>query len=360
LIVRTIIIKETHMKKLNSYDVTYCVAHEKSGRGALRSLLSRFGAMLVAMLVILPVAQAQSPYPSHPVKLVVPFGAGGSADMLGRLLADRLGTALGKPVIVENRPGATGTVGATAVARSTPDGYTLLLVFDGTVGIAPVLRDDFPFNPIKDLAPVAKLADVELVIAANPSVPARNIMELQRYSVANPDKLSYASPGLGSTAQMAGELLRLQAGINWVHIPYGASGSGKFVVDVIGGNVPIAIISVAVAAPFIVSNKLVGIGVPSAQRNAAIPDVPTFREAGLTGFDVASWFGLAAPGGTPKNIIDILNRETKVILSDPTVVERLQKAGMSPSWSTPAALGQLIQDDLKKWGAVAKSTKGKI
>lgn len=328
----------------------------KDQRGACRltNWVARFAALLLVPLLMLPLSQAHAAYPDKPIKLIVPFGAGGSADMLGRLMADRLGAVLGQPVIVENKPGATGSVGAATVARSEPDGYTLLLVFDGTVGIAPVLRKDFPFDPLKDLTPISKLADVELVIAAHPSVPARNIMELQQYSAKNPDKLSYASPGVGSTAQMAGEMLRTQAGINWIHIPYGASGSGKFVVDVIGGNVPVAIISVAVAAPYIQSDKLVGIGIPSAKRNAAIPNVPTFQEAGLTGYDVASWFALAAPDGTPENIVNLLNAEIKKILAEPAVVERLAKAGMVPDWSTPAELGQQIQSDLNKWTEVAK------
>lgn len=324
-----------------------------------RKLFMRLAGVLVVPLLAMPIAQAQANYPSQPIRLIVPFGAGGSADMLGRLLAERLSATFDNPVVVDNRPGATGVVGASSVARATPNGYTLLLVFDGTVGIAPVLREDFPFDPLKDLTPVAKLADVNLVIAANPSVPAKNIVELREYSVQNPDKLSYASPGVGSTAQMAGELLRLEAGIDWVHIPYDASGSGTFVVDVISGHVPVAIISVAVAAPFIKDNKLVGVGVPSAERNAAIPDVPTFREAGLTGYDVASWFGLAAPGGTPEAIVDRLNLALKEILAEPAVIERLEGAGMTPAWSTPQALGQLIQSDLTRWGEVAKKTEGR-
>jgi len=308
----------------------------------------------------LAAARAQASYPNKPITLVVPFGAGGSADMLARLLGERLRTALSTPVIIENRPGATGAIGATSVARAEPDGYTLLLVFDGTISIAPLLQDNFPFDPVKDFEPIAKLADVDLVIVANPSVPAKDITELLAYSKANPGKLSYASPGMGSTAQMAGELMRLKGGMDWVHIPYGASGSGKFVLDVIGGSVPIAFISVAVAAPFINDKRLVGIGVPSAQRNPAIPDTPTFSDAGLTGFDVASWFGLSAPANTPQPIIDRLNQELKAILAEPEVVARLHGAGMNPSWSTPQAMGELIQSDLTRWGEVAKSTKGQM
>ena len=322
-----------------------------------RSYFSRLGSLVAMALfaLFLPSTHvnAQSAYPNKPIKLVVPFGAGGSADMLARLVGDRLRASLGTPVIVENRPGATGVIGSTAVARAEPDGYTLLLVFDGTISIAPVLDPNFPFNPLKDIAPISKLADVDLVIAANPSVPARNIKELLAYSQAHSGKLSYASPGMGSTAQMAGELMRLKAGMDWVHIPYGGSGSGKFVLDVIGGTVPVAFISVAVAAPFINDKKLVGIGVPSAQRNPAIPNTPTFREAGVSGFDVASWFGLAAPANTPATIISRLNQDLKSILSDPEVIAKLQSSGMTPAWSTPQSMGKLIQEDISRWAEVA-------
>lgn len=335
-----------------------------SGASSRRRFINRLMAVVatpcIAIGLLSSPANAQEAYPSKPIKLIVPFGAGGSADMLARLLGDRLRVALNTPVVVENRPGATGVIGATTVARAEPDGYTLLLVFDGTVSIAPVLQDNFPFDPVKDLAPIAKLADVDLVIAANPSVPARNITELLAYSKANPGKLSYASPGMGSTAQMAGELMRLKGGMDWVHIPYGASGSGKFVLDVIGGSVPVAFISVAVAAPFINDKKLVGIGVPSAQRNPAIPDAPTFQEAGLTGFDVASWFGLAAPAKTPQPIVDRLNQELKSILAQPDVISRLHGAGMNPAWSTPQGMEKLIQSDLARWREVAKNTKGQM
>ena len=329
-----------------------------------RSYLAKLGTLVALPLLAFSLSStpvsAQGAYPNKAIKLVVPFGAGGSADMLARLMGDRLRAVLNTPVIVENRPGATGVIGATAVARAEPDGYTLLLVFDGTVSIAPVLQANFPFNPIKDLAPIAKLADVDLVIAANPSVPAKNIKELLAYSNANPGKLSFASPGMGSTAQMAGELMRIKGGMDWTHIPYGASGSGKFVLDVIGGSVPVAFISVAVAAPFINDKKLVGIGVPSAQRNSAIPNTPTFQEAGLTGFDVSSWFGLSAPAHTPEPIITRLNQEIKTILADPEVIAKLKSSGMNPSWSTPQAMGEMIQQDLVRWGEVAKSTKEKM
>jgi tripartite-type tricarboxylate transporter receptor subunit TctC len=321
-----------------------------------RLQLARFGALVAAPLLYPLLARAQEPYPNKTIKLVVPFGPGGSADMLARVIAEGLTASLKKTVIVENKPGATGVIGAAYAARAEPDGYTLLLAFDGTVAIAPAIQANFPFDPLKDLAPVSKLADVDLVVVVNPSVPARTIKELIQYGKANPGKLSYASPGMGSTAQMAGELLRVKAGLDWVHVPY-ASGSGKFVLDVIGGSVPAAFISVAVAAPFIADKKLVGVGVPSAQRNRAIPDVPTFRESGLPGFDAASWFGLSAPAATPKDIVERLNKEVHAILSNPATAKRLQDAGLNPSMTTPAEFGALIRSDLAKWGEVARQAQ---
>lgn len=318
-----------------------------------RSRLARLAALLSAPLLFPLAARAQSPWPSKPIKLVVPFGPGGSADMLARVVGEGLGAALKQTVVVENKPGATGAIGAAYAARSEPDGHTLLLAFDGTVAIAPAIQPNFPFDPQKDLAPVSKLADVDLVIVVNPTVPARDIRQLIQYAKANPGKLSYASPGLGSTAQMAGELLRVKAGLDWVHVPY-ASGSGKFVMDVVGGSVPAAFISVAVAAPFIADRKLVGVGVPSAQRNRAIPDVPTFRESGLAGFDAASWFGLSAPAGTPKDVVERLNKEVHAVLANPVTAKRLQDAGLTPSMGSPAEFGALIRSDLAKWGEVAK------
>jgi tripartite-type tricarboxylate transporter receptor subunit TctC len=318
-----------------------------------RTQVARLGAMACAPLLAPLQGWSQEPYPSKPIKLVVPFGPGGSADMLARVLAEGLGAALKKTVVVENKPGATGTIGAAYAARSEPDGYTLLLAFDGTVAIAPVIQPNLPFDPLKDLAPVSKLADVDLVIVVNPAVPARNIKELIQYGKAHPGKLSYASPGLGSTAQMAGELLRVKAELDWVHVPY-ASGSGKFVMDVVGGSVPAAFISVAVAAPFIADRKLVGIGVPSAQRNRAIPEVPTFRESGLPGFDAVSWFGLSAPAATPRDIVERLNREVHAVLSNPATAKRLQDAGLTPSMGSAAEFGALIRADLARWGEVAR------
>jgi len=188
-------------------------------------------------------------------------------------------------------------IGAAEVARAKPDGHTLLLGFDGTIAIAPVIQANVGFDPLKDFSSIARLADVGLVVAVHPSIPARDMRQLIDWSKANPGKLSFASPGPGSTAHLAGEQLRLEAGLDWLHVPYGASGSGKFVNDLIGGSVPAALISIAVAAPYIREGRIVGVGVPSLAPNVAIPDVPTFAVAGLERFNVSSWFALLGPAG---------------------------------------------------------------
>ncbi len=293
-------------------------------------------------------------YPARPVKIIVPFGAGGSADMLARVLGEGLAKDLGQSFQIENKPGATGVIGTTEVARAKPDGHTLLLGFDGTLTITPFIQNNVTFNASKDFAPISKLTDVAFVVVVNPSIPVKNIKELVEYSKANPGKLSYASPGLGSTAHMLGEQLRLEGGLDWVHIPYGGSGSGKFIIDVIGGSTPAAVISIAVAAASVREGKVLGVGVPSNEINPALPLVPTFGQVGFERFNVASWFGLLAPIGTPDHIIHKLNGAVAKVLATDTFRARMTIAGMDVTPSTPLALGQLITSDLQKWGKVAE------
>ena len=290
---------------------------------------------------------------SRPARLVVPFAAGGSADMLGRVVADGLSRALGQTVTVENKPGATGVIGAAEVARARPDGQTLLLGFDGTLAIAPVIQANVSFDPLKDFSPIGKLADVGLVVAVHPSIPARDMRQLIEWSRANPGRLSFASPGPGSTAHLAGEQLRLEAGLDWLHVPYGASGSGKFVNDLIGGSVPAALISIAVAAPYIREGRIIGVGVPSPAPSSAIPGVPTFAQAGLERYNVSSWFALLGPAGMNAMQVERLNGALRQILLSAAVGERLTKAGMEPTPTSAAELSQIIAADLAKWQKVA-------
>ena len=302
---------------------------------------------------VIGLAQIET-YPTRPVKIIVPFGPGGSADMLARVLGEGLSKEFGQSFQIENKAGATGVIGTTEVARAKPDGHTLLLGFDGTLTITPFIQKNVTFSATRDFAPISKLTDVAFVIVVNPSIPAKNMKELVAYSKANPGKLSYASPGVGSTAHMLGEQLRLEGGLDWVHIPYGGSGSGKFIVDVIGGSTPAAVISIAVAAPSVREGKVIGVGVPSSQPNAALPQVPTFAQAGLEKFNVASWFALLAPAGTPDSVINKLNTEVAKVLATDAFKARMAIAGMDVTPSTPAGLAALIASDLKKWEKVAE------
>ena len=298
-------------------------------------------------------AQTES-YPTRPVKIIVPFGPGGSADMLARVLGEGLAKEFGQSFQIENKAGATGVIGTTEVARAKPDGHTLLLGFDGTLTITPFIQKNVNFNASKDFAPISKLTDVAFVVVVNPSIPVKNIKELVEYSKANPGKLSYASPGVGSTAHMLGEQLRLDGGLDWVHIPYGGSGSGKFIIDVIGGSTPAAVISIAVAASSVREGKVLGVGVPSSQINSALPNVPTFGQVGFERFNVASWFALLAPIGTPDHIVKRLNAEVAKVLATEAFKARMAIAGMDVTPSTPTELAQLIASDLKKWEKVAE------
>ena len=229
-----------------------------------------------------------------------------------------------------------------------------MLGFDGTLTITPFIQKNVSFNASKDFAPISKLTDVAFVVVVNPSIPVKNIKELVEYSKANPGKMSYASPGVGSTAHMLGEQLRLEGGLDWVHIPYGGSGSGKFIIDVIGGSTPAAVISIAVAAASVREGKVLGVGVPSSQVNSALPNVPTFAQAGFERFNVASWFALLAPVGTPDPIIKRLNAEVAKVLATDAFKARMAIAGMDVTPSTPTELAQLIASDLKKWEKVAE------
>ena len=318
-----------------------------------RYILNAVQALVCLCSSGLVVAQVET-YPARPVKIIVPFGPGGSADMLARVLGEGLAKEFGQSFQIENKAGATGVIGTTEVARAKPDGHTLLLGFDGTLTITPFIQKNVSFNASKDFAPISKLTDVAFVVVVNPSIPVKNIKELVEYSKANPGKLSYASPGVGSTAHMLGEQLRLEGGLDWVHIPYGGSGSGKFIIDVIGGSTPAAVISIAVAAASVREGKVLGVGVPSSQTNSALPNVPTFGQVGFERFNVASWFALLAPAGTPDPIIKRLNTEVAKVLATDAFKARMAIAGMDVTPSSPTELAQLIASDLTKWEKVAE------
>ena len=313
----------------------------------------RFLAVLFALCAAAP-APAQD-YPNKPIRIVVPFATGGVTDSTARVLSDKLSRNLGQTVTVENRPGGSGNPGTQYVAQSAPDGYTLLLAFDGTMVINPFVFPKIPFDTIKDFAPVTKLGDAALVLVAHPSVPAKNFAELMTYSKAHPGKLSFGHSGTGGTTHVAGELLKQRTGLDMTHIPY--KSGGQAVIDAIGGQVPLAYSSVAGAHAHVKSGKLNAIGVSMTRRATSLPDVPTFIEQGVSGFDVSSWVGIMAPAKTPRPVVDKLHVAIAAVMKESDMRERLVTLGVEPVANTPEQFGEQVRADLARWQKVVEAAK---
>ncbi len=308
---------------------------------------------LTGLLGISNIAYAQGAYPNKPIRLIVPFTPGGVTDTSARLIADQMSKRLGQQIIVENKPGASGNIGTSQVAQSEPDGYTLLLGFDGTIVINPHVFASVPFDAVKDFAPIGKIGDADLVIVAHPSVKASNIKELIALSKSEPNGLNYGTSGLGSTPHIAGETLNMKTGSKLVHVPY--KGGGQAMIDLQGGNIPLVFTAVAGALPHIKAGRIKAIGVPSATRSPSLPDTQTFIEAGLPNFLLASWVGILAPAKTPAAVITKLNNTLNDVLKDPDVKNRLEVLGVTATPGTPAAYGDQIKKDLASYAAVVKA-----
>ena len=322
-----------------------------------RTLACSLGAAMVAASLTFAVpALAQVSYPIKPIRLVVPFTPGGVTDTSGRLIAEQLSKRLGQQVIVDNRPGASGNIGTQQVAAAEPDGYTLVLGFDGTLVINPHVFEKVPFNTTRDFAPVGKIGDAILILVANPAVAATTLKDVVALSKSQAGGLSYGTSGTGGTPHIAGELLKLRTGANLVHVPY--KGGGQAMTDVLGGTIPLVYTAVAGAHSHVKSGKLRAIAVSSSQRSKSLPDVPTFIESGITGtadFEINSWVGLLAPAKTPKAIIDKLNAELNAVLNDVEVREKLNIMGISAAPGTTDQFGEEIKRDLVRYGQVVKS-----
>ena len=322
-----------------------------------RTLACSLGAAMVAASLTFAVpALAQVSYPIKPIRLVVPFTPGGVTDTSGRLIAEQLSKRLGQQVIVDNRPGASGNIGTQQVAAAEPDGYTLVLGFDGTLVINPHVFEKVPFNTTRDFAPVGKIGDAILILVANPAVAATTLKDVVALSKSQSGGLSYGTSGTGGTPHIAGELLKMRTGANLVHVPY--KGGGQAMTDVLGGTIPLVYTAVAGAHSHVKSGKLRGIAVSSAQRSRSLPDVPTFIESGIAGtgdFEINSWVGLLAPAKTPKAIIDKLNTELNAVLNDTEVREKLNIMGISAAPGTTDQFGEEIRRDLARYGQVVKS-----
>ena len=308
--------------------------------------------LLLALLAALPgVAMAQA-YPSKPIRMIVTFAAGGGADFVGRAIAPKLGEALGQPVVVENRPGANGALGADAVAKAAPDGYTLLLGAAGTLVVAPHLGASMPFDPMKDLAPVSLVAISPFVVTLNPGVQANSIRDLVALAKANPGKLNFGSSGTGGSPQLAGELFKSMTGVNMVHVAY--KGLAPALTDLLGGQIQAVFADVALVKGNIAAGKLKGLAVTSATRSAAMPELPTVAESGVPGYAAGTWYGILAPAGTPADILARVGAETRKVLAQPEVKAAFVAQGMDPVGDTPAQFAGYMREESAKWGKVIR------
>ncbi len=317
----------------------------------------RFGCLLLAML--LPVAVHAQEYPSKPIRIVVPFAPGGVMDLTARSIAAPLGESLGQSMIIDNRPGGGGNIGADAVARAPADGYTLMILGDNNT-IAPALYSKLNHDVLKDFAPITNLVTGSHIFVAHPALPAGNIRELIAYAKAHPKELSYASPGTGTAQHLGGEMFKAMAGgLDITHIPY--KGGGQAIGDVVGGQVKLAVLGLAPAIPHIKGGKLRALGVTGKRRVAVLPDVPTIAESGLPEFETLQWYGVVAPAGTPASVIGKLHAELLKAARSAVFVERLSAAGMDVATSAqPEDYARFIRTDMVKWPAVVKAAGAKV
>ncbi|MDB5809577.1 MAG: hypothetical protein JWN94_1699 [Betaproteobacteria bacterium] len=291
-------------------------------------------------------------FPTKPIRFVVPFAPGGGTDIVARLIAQRLNDGLGQPVVVDNRGGAGCTLGSDIVCKAPPDGYTLLL---GNISLAfnPWLYKSLPYNALKDLAPVSMVAVQPNIVVVHPSVPAKSLKEFIEYARANPGKLSFASAGAGSGTHLAGEMLKDRLKIDMVHVPY--KGTGPAIIDLIGGQVQVLISTFASALPHVKSGRLRALGVTSAKRSPATPDVPTLMEAGVPDYDYSTWYALFMPAGTPPTIIGKVNGVTRQALAAEDIKQKFDAQGVEPWSNTPAELAAYFRAETDKWGKVVRA-----
>ena len=315
----------------------------------------RLGAALVTLATLgatlcSPASRAQDAFPSRPLKIVVPYPPGGTTDLLARAIAPRLGERLGQTVVIENKAGAGGVIGAQLVARSPADGYTLVFATIATHGIIPALQNPPPYDPVKDFAPITLVAGTPNVLLVNNAVPARNLAELLALARAKPGMLNFGSTSLGGSPHMSGELLKLQAQLDIVHVPY--KGGGPMLIDLMGGQIQMGFDNLPSSIAQVRAGKVRALAVTTAKRWPGAPDIPTMAEAGVPGYEMSAWFGLLAPGGTPKPVVDRLQREVAAILKLPEVEKQFFELGAEPGGMSPEDFGRYISADRDKWAKV--------
>jgi tripartite-type tricarboxylate transporter receptor subunit TctC len=314
-------------------------------------------AVLAAAAVSLLSSAALAQYPNKPIRVVVPFPAGGTTDILARAASQKMSEAWGQPVIVDNRPGAAGNIGAELVAKSANDGYTLLMGTVGTHAINTALYAKMPYDHVKDFVPIVLVAGVPNVLVIHPSVPANSVQELIAYGKANPGKLNFASSGSGTSIHLAGELFKVSTGVQMQHVPY--KGSAPALTDLMGGQVQLMFDNLPSALPHIRAGKLKALAVTSSKRAPALPDIPTIAETGVAGFEASSWFGLLAPAGTPRDVVVKVNAEVAQWLASPDAREKLTTAGANAAGGSPEDFASHIAAETAKWAKVVKESGAK-
>ena len=312
--------------------------------------------LLVFICLIFSTAAGAQNYPNRPVMLINPWTPAGPAELLTRIIGAKLQESLGQPFIIESKPGANGTIGATFVAKAKPDGYTILFSHVGPMAIHPAVVEKMPYDTLKDFEPITQVAAGALVLIVRNGLPAKNVKEFLAYARANQGKLSCGSVGPASTSHLACELLNMLGGVQTIHVPY--KGSAPVVSDMLGGTIDIAFVNIAAVKPQLDAGQIRPLAVTTLKRSAVL-DLPTMNEI-LPGFEVNSWYGMMAPAGTPKQIVQLLQRETAKALKAPDVVERLKSFGLDPVGSTPEEHAAQLKDDLVRWGKVARAAKLKI
>jgi tripartite-type tricarboxylate transporter receptor subunit TctC len=320
-----------------------------------RTLIHGMAAAAVALMAAPGIAQAPaSNWPNKPIRYIVNFAPGGTTDILARTIGEKLGAALGQPIVVENKPGQGGSIGAAELARAAPDGYTIGAGTISSHAINATLYDKLSYDPITSFAPITLYATQPNVLLVHPSVPAKNVREFIALLKASPNKYSFGSAGNGTSQHISGELFKAMAGVDMQHIPY--RGTGQMMPELLGGTLLVAFDNIATAMPHVNAGKLRALAVTSATRSVVAPDVPTMAEAGLAGYDISSWQAVFAPAGTPAPIVERLYTEIARILKTPDIQKRLSDLGLNVSEMTPAQLTALIKADVPRLGKIVKDT----
>jgi tripartite-type tricarboxylate transporter receptor subunit TctC len=323
-----------------------------------RRMMRRYISIAVGCALLLSQSAVAQQFPTKPLRMVVPFAPGGPTDIVGRAVSQRLTESFGQTVVVDNRAGAGGVVGADLVAKSPPDGYTLLLCSTGAMAINPSLMPNMPYDAVRDFAPLSLVVTIPYLLLVSAGSPLQSVKDLIAAAKAKPGQINYGSAGIGSTSHLAGELFKSMAKIDIVHVPY--KGSAPAATDLIGGQLQTMFDAVAVALPLVRGGKLRALGISTTKRSALVPDVPTIAESGVPGYEVATWHGICAPAGTPPAVVGTLNRGIVAAVSQPDTRERLVGIGAEVVGSTPEEFGRFMHSELAKWSRIVKQSGASV